>query len=114
MLENSSPESFAQPFCRYRLVVSLLLAHKYRGQDLTSIFMRSSLDYDYNSRSLTYPYPSKPGASSQGFFFKTKTAMMSLPDQIKETPEGSWKGVGLRSPEESNMGPGLAHVIKGR
>lgn len=47
-------------------------------------------------------------------FSKIKTAMMSLPDQIKETPEGSWKRVGLGSPEESNMGPGLAHVIKGR
>lgn len=45
---------------------------------------------------------------------KTKTAVISSPDHIKETPEGGWKGVGLRSPEQSHMGPGLAHVIEGR
>lgn len=42
-----------------------------------------------------------------------EAAMMSSPDQIKETPEGRWEGVGLGSPEESNVGPGLAHVIEG-
>lgn len=43
-----------------------------------------------------------------------RQSITSLPDHIKETPEGSRQGVGLWGPEQSNMGPGFADVIEGR
>lgn len=35
-----------------------------------------------------------------------------VPDHIEESPEGGREGVGLRSPKQSHVGPGLADVIE--
>ncbi len=47
------------------------------------------------------------------YWMKNKRTI-STPDHIKETPEGSRQSVGLWSPEQSHVGPGLAHIIEGR